>query len=155
VCVSGDQLAAVLAGAEQSSSGADGSSSGSSASSGAASDTVPIIQINGDNPAIVQIGDTYNDLGATIAGPTADLNLGITTYVNGVETSPVRIDTSTAATDTIDYVATDQNGLTSTSTRTVIIEASPSVVPTDDVDSGSAPDTDETASTSTATSTAQ
>ena len=37
--------------------------------------------------------------------------------------SPVQIDTSTAATDTIDYVATDQNGLTSTSTRTVIVEA--------------------------------
>jgi hypothetical protein len=43
----------------------------------------------------------------------------------------VQIDTSQVATDTIDYVATDQNGLTSTSTRTVIIEA-PSIVPTDD-----------------------
>jgi hypothetical protein len=37
--------------------------------------------------------------------------------------SPVQIDTSTAATDTIDYVAADQNALTSTSTRTVIVEA--------------------------------
>jgi len=42
--------------------------------------------------------------------------------------SPVQIDTSSAATDTIHYVATDQNGLTSTSTRTGIIEA-PSLVP--------------------------
>jgi hypothetical protein len=41
----------------------------------------------------------------------------------GTEMSPVQIDTSTAATDTIDYVATDQNGLTSTTTRTVIIQA--------------------------------
>jgi hypothetical protein len=32
-------------------------------------------------------------------------------------------------TDTIDYVATDQNGLTSTSTRTVIIAASESAAP--------------------------
>jgi hypothetical protein len=80
-------------------------------------------QINGDNPAIVQVGDTYQDLGATITGPQADLNLGITTYVNGVATNPVQIDTSAAATDTIDYVATDQSGLTSTSTRTVVIEA--------------------------------
>ena len=32
------------------------------------------------------------------------------------------LDTFAAATDTIDYVATDQFGLTSTSTRTVIIE---------------------------------
>ena len=85
-----------------------------SSDSSQATDTPPVIQINGDNPAIVQVGATYNDLGATITGPQQDLNLGITTYVNGAEMSPVQIDTSTAATDTIDYVATDQNGLTST-----------------------------------------
>jgi hypothetical protein len=33
------------------------------------------------------------------------------------------IDTSTEATDTIDYVAADSTGLTSTSTRTVIISS--------------------------------
>ena len=33
------------------------------------------------------------------------------------------------ATDTIDYVATDQNGLTSTSTRTVLIEPSGELPP--------------------------
>jgi len=37
--------------------------------------------------------------------------------------NPVQIDTSAAATDTIDYVATDQSGLSATSTRTVLIEA--------------------------------
>jgi hypothetical protein len=58
------------------------------------------------------------------------LNLGITTYVNGAPMNPVQIDTSTAATNTIDYVVTDQTGLTSTTTRTVIVEA-PSIVPTD------------------------
>jgi hypothetical protein len=83
----------------------------------------PIIQINGNNPAIVQVGNTYTDLGATITGPQADLNLGIKTYLNGTLTSNIVVDTSQAATDTIDYVATDQSGLTSTSTRTVIIEA--------------------------------
>jgi hypothetical protein len=37
----------------------------------------PIIEINGDNPAIIHIGDAYQDLGATITGPTdADKNLG-------------------------------------------------------------------------------
>ena len=40
--------------------------------------------------------------------------------------NPVQIDTTQAATDTISYVATDQNGLTSTTTRAVIIEAAPS-----------------------------
>jgi hypothetical protein len=55
-------------------------------------------------------------------------------YVNGSLMSPVVIKTSEAATDTIDYVATDQDGLTSTSTRIVIVEA-PSVIPSDDASS--------------------
>ncbi len=50
--------------------------------------------------------------------------------VNRTEMSPVQIDSSQVATDTIDYVATDNNGLTSTSTRIVIIEPSPSIVAT-------------------------
>jgi hypothetical protein len=41
------------------------------------------------------------DLGATITGPQADLNLGITTYVNGTPMNPVQLDTTQAATDTI------------------------------------------------------
>ena len=45
--------------------------------------TPPVIQINGDNPAVIHIGDTYADLGATITGPQADLNLGIKTFLNG------------------------------------------------------------------------
>jgi hypothetical protein len=36
------------------------------------------------------------------------------------------------ATDTIDYVATDTWGNTAASNRTVIIEASPSIVPTNE-----------------------
>ncbi len=103
-------------------------------------------------PAIIQVGAAYNDLGATITGPQADLNLGLETFVNGVAMSPVQIDTSAAATDTIDYVATDQSGLTSTSTRTVIIEA-PSIVPTDTASTTAATTTD--ATTTNATTTAQ
>jgi hypothetical protein len=53
-----------------------------------------------------------------------------------------------AATDTIDYVVTDQNGLTSTSTRTVIVEA-PSITPSDDATSTAL------ATTTDATTTAQ
>jgi hypothetical protein len=108
----------------------DGTPASSSADSSA---TPPVLQVNGDNPAIIQVGTTYTDLGATIEGPQADLNLGITTYVNGAPMNPVQLDTSTAATDTIDYVVTDSGGFTSTSTRTVIIEAAsaPSIVPTD------------------------
>jgi len=42
----------------------------------------------------------------------------------------IQIDTSTAAIDTIDYVATDSAGIVATSTRTVIVEAS-SFIPAD------------------------
>jgi hypothetical protein len=84
--------------------------------------TPPVIQINGANPSTIHVGDTYTDLGTTITGPQQDLNLGITTFLNGTLTNSIIIDTTQAATDTIQYVATDQSGLTSTSTRTVIIE---------------------------------
>jgi hypothetical protein len=51
--------------------------------------------------------------------------------------SNIILDTSEVATDTINYVATDQTGLTATSTRTVLIEAAavPSIVPTEDASS--------------------
>ena len=41
----------------------------------------PVIQINGGNPAIIHVGDSYADLGAAITGPQADLNLGIQKFV--------------------------------------------------------------------------
>jgi len=70
---------------------------------------------------VVQVGAAYNDLGATIAAPQSDLNFGIKTYLNGALVSDISLDTSQVAADTIDYVATDENGLTATSTHTVII----------------------------------
>jgi hypothetical protein len=60
---------------------------------------------------------------------STDLNLGITTFVNGAQMSPVQIDTTQAATDTIDYVVTDSTGLAATSTRTVIIQAANDNIP--------------------------
>jgi hypothetical protein len=123
-CVTPTQFQAMVAAANQSGgSSAAPSSPDNSNSASTTPDTPPVLQINGDNPAFIQVGSAYNDLGATITGPQADLNLGITTYVNGTEMSPVQVDTSTAATDTIDYVVTDSTGLTSTSTRSVIVEA--------------------------------
>lgn len=131
----------MVAAAGQAPSSEDGSG-GASSDSSEATDTPPQIQINGDNPAIVQVGATYNDLGATITGPQQDLNLGLETFVNDAPMSPVVIDTSQTATDTVQYVVTDQNGLTSTSTRTVIIEA-PSIIPSDDASTTAATSTDQ------------
>jgi hypothetical protein len=56
-------------------------------------------------------------------GQAGDTNLGYQTFLNGTLVSSIVIDTSQVATDTIDYVATDTDGLTATSTRTVLIEA--------------------------------
>lgn len=80
------------------------------------------ITINGDNPATINVDDSYADLGAT-ATDNVDKTLGLKYFLNGALVSNIVIDTSAAATDTIDYVATDNAGNTSTSTRTVIIES--------------------------------
>jgi hypothetical protein len=60
------------------------------------------------------------------SGQAGDTNLGYETFLNGTLVSNIAIDTSQVAADTIDYVATDNNDLTSTSTRTVITEATAS-----------------------------
>jgi hypothetical protein len=64
-----------------------------------------------------------SDIGTGQAGNT---NLGLKSFLNGTLVSNIVIDTSQVATDTIDYVATDQFGLTATSTRTIIIEVAAS-----------------------------
>ena len=129
VCVTGDQLAALLASENQSPSSGGSSQTSQSDDASSTPDTPPIIQINGDNPAFIQVGDAYNDLGATITGPQADLNLGIQLFLNSAPVDAIQLDTSQAATDTIDYVAIDGSGLTATSTRTVIVEAPSSPPP--------------------------
>ena len=145
-CINQQQLAAVLAVANQSAS----APASPPPSTSSATDTPPVIAVNGANPAVIQVGASYSDLGATITGPQADLNLGIKTFVNNQPMTPVLIDTSAAATDTIDYVLTNQNGFTSTSTRTVIIQAA------NDNQASSTPANDNTAATTTvATSSAQ
>jgi lysophospholipase L1-like esterase len=116
-CVTPAQFQAMVAAANQSAS----ASASPASLILVATDTPPVIAINGDNPAIVQVGASYSDLGATITGPQADLNLGIKTFLNGLFVRNIQLDTSAAATDTIDYVVTDQNGLTSSSTRTIIV----------------------------------
>ncbi len=113
-CVTPAQFQAMVAAANQSAI--------VSASTSTATDTPPVIAINGNNPATVQVGASYTDLGATITGPEADLNLGIKTFLNGMLASTIVLDTTAAATDTIDYVVTDTAGNAATSTRTVIVQ---------------------------------
>jgi hypothetical protein len=87
--------------------------------------TPPPISIQGSNPATLNIGDTYIDLGALVHDNQGH-DLSYRTFINGALSGNILIDTSQAATDTIDYVATDTWGNTATSTRTVIVEAATS-----------------------------
>jgi hypothetical protein len=62
---------------------------------------LPAIHINGNNPGTVQVGVSYADLGATITGPKADLNLGITTLLDGTTTTSIQLDTTKPGVHTI------------------------------------------------------
>ena len=123
-CIDQQQLAAILASQSGASSGQGSGSSSVSATS--TPDTPPVIQINGDNPASIDVGATYQDLGATITGPQQDLNLGIEASVDGgATTTPdqITVDTSQPGTHAILYCATDQSGLSSCATRTINVLA--------------------------------
>ena len=153
-CVTKTQLDALLAG-----------QTASAASVIPATSSAPVLSVSGNNPASVAIGSIYNDLGAIITGPTADLNLGINATVDGGATttaSTISINTSVAGTHTIVYSATDQNGIIGYATRTVnVIDPNASTTtasstsPTDTGTSSSTPDTSATSTppVDTATST--
>jgi surface protein with Ig-like domain len=136
-CVTGDQLKSMLAGSAAAGALNNGSQSGAPASvsanfggdAGSSTTTAPVVNspptliVNGNDPATVQVGVSYADLGATITGPQADLNLGIHIYVDGTPTDAVQLDTGKSGTHSIDYVVAGHSGLTSTTTRTVIVSS--------------------------------
>jgi hypothetical protein len=82
--------------------------------------TPPSINIQGSNPATINVGDIYTDFGA-IVHDNQGHDLSYRIFINGVLSGNILVDTSQVATDTIDYVATDTWGNTATSTRTIII----------------------------------
>ena len=84
--------------------------------------TPPTITVVGNNPATIQVGSSYADLGATVTDTVND-NLGYSTFLDGVEViSSLNLDTTVAGTHTIIYRATDQAGNIGEATRTVIVE---------------------------------
>ncbi|MDP3965535.1 MAG: hypothetical protein Q8Q13_01925 [bacterium] len=98
----------------------------------------PIIAVQGNNPANINVGDTYGDLGAIITGPTQeDTNLGI--HAEACSSQPVAcsqfdspelvtLDTSTPNEFTITYSATNQAGETGYAERVVNVLAPLSAV---------------------------
>ena len=75
--------------------------------------TPPEITIQGNNPAEVPIGVTYNDLGATAYDETDSERF--------VDTEGAEIDTSVAGEYTVTYAASDVAGNVATATRRVIV----------------------------------
>ena len=71
--------------------------------------TAPVVTVTGDNPATVELGETYTDAGAT----ATDFSQTQTLVTTG------SVDTDTVGTYTITYTATDASGNTATATRTV------------------------------------
>jgi hypothetical protein len=112
-CITEAQLKAILDN--------QGASTASNTNASTAPDTTPpIITITGDNPAHLQVGDTYSDLGATVTD-NVDQNLGVHAFVGSIPLEQTVIDTSTTTIYRIDYVATDSAGNTAMSSRTVIV----------------------------------
>ena len=70
----------------------------------------PVITINGDNPATVELGTTYSDAGAT----ANDAFHGSTPVI-----ASGNVDTTAVGTYTVTYTATDLDNNTATATRTV------------------------------------
>ena len=134
-CVSSMQFQAMVAAVGQSHAAANTNGSEEpppmSSSPADATNTPPVIRINGNNPAHINVGNTYQDLGAT-AKDNEGHDLGVKTFLNGALVSDIVLDTST--TSIIDYVATDTWGNTATATRSVIIKSpAPPVTDSDPV----------------------
>jgi hypothetical protein len=124
-CVTPAQFQAMVAAANASQSSSPSAASVSVNNASTTSDTPPTITINGDNPAVISVGDSYADLGATAIDANGH-SLDIETFLNGDRVSSIMLDPSEPATDTIDYVATDSWGNTATGTRTVSVEGTTS-----------------------------
>jgi len=85
----------------------------------------PVITVNGNNPATIEVGTAYTDLGATVADNVSN-NIGITARVDDGEWGEIgslTLDTSSPATHIVHYRATDAAGNTGTASRTVNVGA--------------------------------
>jgi hypothetical protein len=78
----------------------------------------PTITIQGNNPAVVEVKQSYADLGVIVTD-NMDQNLGYKISVDGVEVREVQIDTSQAGEHSVVYSASDQAGNTASATRIV------------------------------------
>jgi len=88
----------------------------------------PTLQILGNNPAQLSVGDSYIDLGA-VATDNVGHELGYTLYLDGTKVYEIQINTKAYGVHTIKYVTVDSAGNTTEATRTVVVGTPPPVVP--------------------------
>ena len=88
----------------------------------------PVITILGNNPATIEVGASYADMGVTVTD-NVDSNLGYTASLDGgpelSQGAGLTIDTSATSTHSIIYKAVDQAGNTATASRTVEVITAP------------------------------
>ncbi len=95
------------------------SGEGGQAPTGPSDRVPPSITILGNNPARIEKGTSYADLGVLVVDNKMQ-NIGYTATLDGVDVgSVISIDTSIVATHTITYTAVDSSGNTATVSRTV------------------------------------
>jgi hypothetical protein len=80
----------------------------------------PTLTLNGLDPAHVDIGSQYVDLGVVVHDDK-DSNLGVHAWVDGAASDAVVIDTSVAGTHTVTYRVTENDGNSTELSRTVIV----------------------------------
>lgn len=89
----------------------------------------PVLQVLGDNPAQIEVGGSYTDLGVA-ATDNSNEQLEVVVYVNGERVSSVSINTSVAGEWTIRYEAIDSSDNIGSAQRTVVVsEPAPSPEP--------------------------
>jgi hypothetical protein len=113
-CIDQQQLAVLLAASQSSNSPTTPAST--------IDMQAPVIELNGNASSTIGVGGIYSDLGARIAAPESDLNLGIVILLDGATTTAVSIDTSVPGEHTVVYTVTSPTtGLTGSIMRTLII----------------------------------
>ena len=88
-------------------------------------DTIPpTVELNGNNPIIVELFNVYTEEGVTASDNVDPDNL-LTTTINGT------VNTSVAGSYTLTYSVSDTGGQTTNITRTVIVAEAPTAILTD------------------------
>ncbi len=85
----------------------------------------PVVTVLGNNPAVIPLGATYNDLGASVTD-NVNNNLGVKVFLDNEEVKrSVSIDTTTPGKYRIMYQATDQAGNVGNAVRMVYVGIEP------------------------------